>query len=126
MLLPTGISCSTSRFEGSGRSAFKAARAVFTEVVEVKELRLTSEIGTPNSTMRTTELGFAASDGARTKRTRSPAVELFSNGRTPPGRLRKFAKSREVRYSVKFLNPFGSRAALALNSRQRCKPRFQV
>src|SRR6059036_2727537 len=53
-----------SHFEGSGRSEFKAASAVFTDVVEVKELRLTSEIGTPNSTMRTTELGFAASDGA--------------------------------------------------------------
>ena len=35
--------------------------------------------------MRITEFGFAGSGGARTKRTRSPAVEVFSNGRTPPG-----------------------------------------
>src|SRR3989442_12595182 len=126
MLLPTGINCSTSRFAGSGRSEFNAASAVFTDVVEVKELRLTSEIGTPDSTIRTTELGFAESSGVRTKRTRSPAVELLSSGRTPPGRLRKFAKSREARYSVKFLNPFGNRAALSLNSRKSCKPSFKV
>src|SRR6266508_5360013 len=124
--MPAGISCSTSAREASGRSELKAAKAVFTDVVEVNELRLTSEIGTPNSKIRTTEFGFAGSAGLSTKRTRSPAVEVFSNGRTPPGRLREFAKSREARYSVKFLNPFGSRGALTLNSRQRCRPRFQV
>src|SRR5436309_2842230 len=103
MLLPAGISSSTSAFEGSGRREFSAASAAFTEVVEVDELRLISESGTPNSMMRTTEFGFAGSGADRTKRTRSPAVDAFRMGRTPPGALRKFAKSCEARYSVKVL-----------------------
>src|SRR2546430_17590274 len=104
-----------SSLAGSGRSEFKAASAAFTEVVEVNALRLTSEMGTPSSVMRTTEFGLAGSFGDNTKRTRSPAVEVFKTGRTPPGLLRKLVKSRDARYVVKFLNPFGSTGAFALN-----------
>src|SRR5260370_24333522 len=96
------MNSSTSPFDGSGRKGFKAASAVVTDVVEVNELRLTSEIGTPNSVMRTTEFGLAGSVGVKIKRTKSPAVEVFNNGRTPPGRARKFPKSRDARYSVRF------------------------
>src|SRR5438132_11925495 len=113
------MSCSTSPFDGSGRRGFKAASAVSTEVVEVKALRLMSEIGTPNSVMRTTEFGFAGSGGARTKRTKSPAVDVFNNGRTPPGRLRKFEKSLDARYWVTLAYPFGNRGAFTLNSRHK-------
>src|SRR5438132_8804796 len=113
------MSCSTSPFDGSGRRGFKAARALFNEVVEVKALRLTSEMGTPNSVMRTTEFGFAGSGGASTKRTRSPAVEVFNSGRTPPGRLRKFEKSLDARYWVRFAYPFGNRGAFRLSSRHK-------
>src|SRR5258705_7632857 len=96
-VVPTGISCSISLLDVSGRNPFKAARAVFTAVVEVNELRLTSEIATPSSVMRTTEFGFAESPGDRTKRTRSPADEVFRIGRTPPDALRKLVKSRDAR-----------------------------
>src|SRR3954454_5026985 len=108
MLVPAGINCSTSPFEGSGRNGFNAARAVLTDVVDVNALRLTSETGTPNSVMRTTEFGLAGSGGVRTNRTKSPAVEVLRSGRTPAGFERKFAKSRDARKSVKLLNPLGS------------------
>jgi hypothetical protein len=70
---------------------------VVTDVVEVNELRLTSETGTPNSVMRTTEFGLAGSGGFNTKRTKSPAVEVLRMGRTPLGFDKKFTKSRDAR-----------------------------
>src|SRR5947207_5652425 len=120
------MSCSISPLAGSGRSEFSAARATSTGVVEVNALRFTSDNGTPNSIARTMEFGLPGSGGPSMNRTRSPAVEVLSSGRTPLGLPRKLVKSREARYSVKELKFLGKRGALTLNSRHRCKPRFQV
>ena len=73
--------------------------AAFTAVVEVNALRFTSETGTPSSKMRTTEFGFAGSGGVKTKRTKSPAVEVLIIGRLPPDKVIDIARQTCARCS---------------------------